>query len=168
MVDEVKTQQQLLDSITDNQEQLNTFQDIRNIIYSLSGVGASEADQGATPTSVETGKGLERLGNRRFRVIAGGDGLYKFEAIGSADIDIEANVRVAIVKNDIAPPDPGAPDFILTRRMYPGGKNEATNFIHVYEWHDVVENDIIELQFDETGGANVSNVDYVFTGFRVG
>ena len=169
MAETTKNQTQLLnDDFPDNEEQLITPENYRNFVVSVFGVGASEADSGATPTSVETGRGLERLGNRRFRVLPGGDGIYKFDAEGQADIDIEANVRVAIVKNDIAPPNPGAPDFILTRRMIPGGKNDASNYIQVYEIHEVVENDIIELQFEETGGANVSDVDYVFTGFRIG
>ena len=166
MVDTVRTAEQLKALYTDAPQSIS-FQTHRDFVESTFGVGASEADTGVTPTSVETGKGLERLGGRRFRVLPGGDGIYKFDAIGTVDIDIEANVNVAILKNDIQSGE-GAPDFVLQRRMYPGGKREATNFIYLYEIHSVVENDIIELQFQEGGGANVSDVDYVFTGFRIG
>lgn len=167
MAETLKTEQELLDAFPDNEEQQNTAQDIRDFIYSSAGVGASEADTGVTPTSIETGKGLERLGNRRFRVLSGGDGIYKFEAEGQFEIDIESNVFVAIVKNDINSGD-GAPDFVLKRRAIPGGKNDASNYIYLFEYHEVVENDIIELQFQETSGASVSDVDYVFSGFRIG
>ncbi len=174
MTENLKTQQELLTDFADNDTQDITPEMYRNFVVSVLSVGTGEANTGVDPQAngsardVEVGKGLTRLGNRRFQVDPSGDGLYRFEAEGQCDIDIEANVRVAIVKNDIAPPDEGAPDYILTRRMYPGGKNEATNYVHFFEYHNVVEGDIIELQFDETGGANVSNVDYVFIGHRIG
>ncbi len=169
MTETTKNQGQLLnEDFPDNQEQLITPENYRNFVVSVFGVGASESDTGATPASVETGRGLERLGNRRFRVLPNGDGIYKFDAEGQFDIDIESNVFVAIVKNDIPQGSSGGPDFVLKRRAYPGQKNEATNYIQLYEIHEVIEGDIIELQFQETGGANVSDVDYVFTGFRIG
>ena len=169
MTETLRTKQQLLDQFLDNQTQSITPEMLRDFVISVLGVGTGEAEEGATPTQINTGigSGLERLGNRRFRVLAGGDGTYFFVAIGQGDIDIEANVNVAIVKNDIASGD-GAPNFILKRRMYPGAKNEASNFIIICDLHSVVENDIIELQFQEGGGANVSNTDYIYLGFRIG
>ena len=169
MTETSKNQAQLLtEDFPDNEEQLITPENYRNFVVSVFGVGAGEADQGATPNSIETGRGLERLGNRRFRVLPNGDGIYKFDAQGQFDIDIESNVFVAIVKNDIPQGQTGGPDYVLKRRAYPGAKNEASNHIQLYELHEVVEGDIIELQFQETGGANVSDVDYTFSGFRVG
>lgn len=173
MTETLKSQAELLTDFADNQQQLITEQMVRDFVYSVMGVGAGEANSGVDPQgngssrNLEVGKGLTPLGNRRFQVDPGGDGTYRFEAEGQCDIDIEANVFVAIVKNDISPPDEGAPDFILKRRMYPGAKNEASNYIHFFEYHNVVAGDIIELQFTEGGGSNVSDVDYVFIGHRI-
>ena len=175
MTDTLKTVDELLNQhFPDGQQQGVTAQKMRDFVISALGVGVGESNEGADPQAdgtarnIEVGRGLTALGNRRFQVDPGGDGLYRFEAEGQCDIDIEANVFVAIVKNDIQPPTEGAPDFILKRRMYPGAKNEASNYIHFFEYHRVVAGDIIELEFQETGGSNVSNVDYVFIGHRIG
>ena len=170
----LRTKQQLLtEEFADGQQQGITAEANRNFIESVMGVGAGESDAGITPNggfstiNAEIGAGLVPIGNRQLQVAAGGDGVYKFEAIGQANIDIEANVNIAIVKNGIQTGD-GAPDFILKRRMYPGAKNEASNFIYLYEYHQVVEGDIVKLEFQAAGGAVVSDVDYVYNGFRIG
>lgn len=167
MAETLKTEQQMLDSITNNQEQSNTFQDLRDIVYSMGGVGASEGETGGTPSGSEAGKGLTKLSGRRFQIDVGADGLYKFDAEGQYDIDIQANVNVAIVKNDISSGE-GAPDYVFKRNASPGAKNQASNHVYLFELHECVEGDIIELQFQAAGGASVSDVDYVFSGFRIG
>ena len=169
----LRTKAELDALYADNDTQGITEETHRDFVDSIFGVGAGETNSGVDPQgngtarSIEVGKGLIQLGNRRFQVDVGGDGLYRFEAEGQCDIDIEANVFVAIVKNDISTGD-DAPDFVLKRRMYPGGKNEATNYVHFFEYHNVVAGDIIELEFQESGGSNVSDVDYVFIGHRIG
>ncbi len=170
----LKTKSELLaEDFRDGQLQGILAESHRNFVESVMGVGAGESDAGITPNggfstiNAEIGAGLVPLGGRQLQVAAGGDGVYKFEAIGQADIDIEANVNIAIVKNGIQSGD-GAPDFILKRRMYPGAKNEASNFIYLYEYHVVVAGDIVKLEFQAAGGAVVSDVDYVYNGFRIG
>ena len=169
----LRTKQQLKDAYADNQTQGIEGVTSQDFVESVMGVGAGESDAGITPNggfstiNAEIGAGLTPIGNRQLQVQPGGDGVYKFEAIGQANIDIEANVNIAIVKNGIQTGD-GAPDFILKRRMYPGAKNEASNFIYLYEYHQVVEGDIVKLEFQAAGGAVVSDVDYVYNGFRIG
>ncbi len=169
----IKSKQELRDSFADNQTQDITGSDGQDFVDSIFGVGGGEANSGVDPqangsqTNLEVGNGLTPLGNRRLQVDAGADGLYRFEAQGTADIDIDARVRVAIVKNDIQTGD-GAPDYIVDRNMNAGAKREASNQFYLFELHNCVEGDIIELEFQESGGANVFDADYVYTGHRIG
>lgn len=155
MVDEVKSTDDLLAAITDNDVQANSFQDIRNIIYSLAGVGAGETDDPASGTEP---KGVEKLGNRRFRILS--DGLWLCLAQGNGDIDIQANVRAAIAKND----DQQSPNYILNQTFIPGENNS----VFLFDVHDCVVNDELSLEFSPTGGANVTVGSYFFTTIRVG
>ncbi len=174
MTDTLRTREELLQQLfQDGQLQDITAQKVRDFIISAMGVGAGESASGVTPNggfsqiNSEIGAGLVPIGGRRLQVAPGGGGLYKFEAQGQAEIDIPALVRIAIVKNGIQSGD-GAPDRILERNMVPGGKNDPSNFVTIYEYHLVVEGDIIKLEFQTTQGAVVSDVDYVYNGFRIG
>ena len=169
----IKTKQELKASFADNETQDISGQTSQDLVDSLMGVGGGEANEGVDPQAngsqrnLEVGNGLTPLGNRRLQVNEGADGLYRFEAQGAADIDIQANVFVAIVKNDITSGD-GAPDYVQKKNMKPGGKNESDNQFYLFEYHECVAGDIVELEFQEGGGSNVFDADYVYTGQRIG
>ena len=169
----IKTKEQLKASFADNQTQDIDGQANQDLVDSVMGVGGGEANQGVDPqgngtqTNLEIGNGLTSLGNRRLQVDENADGLYRFEAEGSSDIDIDARVRIAIIKNDIQTGD-GAPDYVVDRDMKAGGKRDASNQFYLFEYHTCVAGDIIELDFVESGGANVFDADYVYTGHRIG
>ena len=169
----IRTKQELQDLFADNDTQDITEEAHRDFVDSVLGVGGGEANQGVDPqgngsqTNLELGNGLTPLGNRRLQVEPGADGLYRFEAEGAADIDLNARVRVAIVKNDIQSGD-GAPDYIVDRDMVAGGKRDASNQFYLFEYHNCIAGDIVELEFLESGGANVFDADYVYTGHRIG
>lgn len=169
----IRTKQQLKDAYADNQTQDISGQTSQDLVDSVLGVGGGEANQGVDPQgngsarNIEVGNGLTPLGNRRLQVDTDADGLYRFEAEGAADIDLSARVRVAIVKNDIQSGD-GAPDYVVDRNMVAGGKRDASNQFYLFEYHNCVAGDIIELEFLESSGANVFDADYVYTGHRIG
>ena len=169
----IKTKQELLDSFADNQTQDIAGTTNQDLVDSLMGVGGGESNEGVDPqgngtqNNLEIGNGLTSLGNRRLQVDTGADGLYRFEAQGAADIDIQANVFVAIVKNDITSGE-GAPDYIQKKNMKPGEKTGSDNQFYLFEYHNCVAGDIIELEFQEGGGSNVFDADYVYTGHRIG
>lgn len=139
----------------DNETQSITPSDFRDIVESVMGVGTVENEE----SEPGTGNGLERLGNRRFRVLEGGDGQYLFVAQGHANIDQESRVRVAIAVNDVTT----SPNYIRDTRFYVDGDNHVI----LTDVHDVVENDEISLEFYVTSG-NLSDIVYSFVGVRVG
>lgn len=157
MTETLRTKDQLLAELADNQQQLIKPEDLRDMVVSVLGVGNADDDSGTLPAG---GSGLIRLGNKRFEVDVNGDGAYVFIAQGDASIDLDAAVFVAIVVND----DDATPHYILKRRMTVGGEN----FVIIVDLHDVVEGDIIELKFQVQGGATLSNIKYFFFGTRVG
>jgi hypothetical protein len=157
MTETLRTKDQLLAELADNQQQLIKPEDLRDMVVSVLGVGNADDDSGTLPAG---GSGLIRLGNKRFEVDVNGDGAYVFIAQGDASIDLDAAVFVAIVVND----DDATPHYILKRRMTVAGEN----FVIIVDLHDVVEGDIIELKFQVQGGATLSNIKYFFFGTRVG
>lgn len=169
----LRTKQQLKEDASvgfpDGQNQGNTSKKIRDLIDSLSGVGAGESTY---PSQDGTPVGLIRLGARRFQVDTDGDGLYLFVGQGDADIDIEANVLAGFTVNGVD----ATANYIRRASFTPGDQNG--NWIVVidrpaYETWDgtgppLVEGDIIELEFKTTGGATLSNMRYYIFGIRLG
>lgn len=170
----LRTRNQLLTDATvgfpDGQHQGITAEKVRDLLESLSGVGAGENDagpSGGTPT------GLIRLGAKRFQVDVNGEGVYMFVGQGDADIDIEANVLAGFTVNGV---DTTA-QYIRRARFTPGDQN-GNHIILIdrpaYDGWDGVtgpplrEGDIIELEFKPTGGAVLSNIRYFIFGVRLG
>jgi hypothetical protein len=170
MTESLKTRAELLEEFADGQEQGVTAEKQRDLIVSLSGVGAGENDAGGTPG---TPVGLIRLGAKRFQVAPSGDGVYMFVGQGDANIDIEANVLVGFTVNGV---DTTA-QYIRRARFVPGDQNNNHIILidrPAYDGWDGVsgpplrEGDIIELEFKPTGGSVLSNVRYFIFGVRLG
>lgn len=170
MTESLKTREELLAENADGQQQGVTAEKQRNLIVSLTGVGAGESDTGPSPG---TPVGLIRLGAKKFQVAPSGDGLYLFVGQGDAEIDIVANVRAAFTVNGV---DTTA-QYIRRASFVPGEQNR--NHIIVIDrpaydgWDGVSgpplrEGDIIELELQPTGGSSLSNVRYFIFGVRLG
>ena len=170
MTETLRTREQLLTQLfPDGQQQGITSEKVRDLIVSLSAVGAGEATSGAqTGTPV----GLIRLGARRFQVAPNGDGIYLFVGQGDGDIDIQANVLAGFTVNGV---DTTA-SYIRRVQFNPGDQNGNHVIIIDRPAYDgwtgtgppLRENDIIELEFKVTGGATLSNLRYFIFGVRLG
>lgn len=163
MAEELRNTTQLLGDFPDNDTQGNTAQDVRNLIYSITAVGAGETQdtQAGGVRQTQDPKGVTRLGNRRFRIDPGGEGLYLCVAQGEADIDVASKVRIAIVLNS----DQTSIDYLLNRDFVPGGDN----WVILQQFHTCNTNDIVSLEFDVVEPGAILDVQkYHFSIQRIG
>ena len=157
MAQDLLNYEQLLAAFPDNDTQQITAKAFRDFVESALGVGGGETED---PTSGANPKGVEKLGNRRFRVLPGGEGTYLCLAQGNGDIDVQANVRVAVALNDVT----DSPNYILNQTFIPGENNS----IVLFEVHNCLANDELSLEFNVQGAGNVTVGSYFFTVLRIG